>query len=153
MTTSTLSIRKMEAADLDQVVELDRPNGGDKRRGFFEKRLSASGKHANAFISLVAETDGKVAGFVYAYMLDGEFGGQAPVAVLDAIGLAEEYRGHGAGMQLLEAMETEARAQKCVELRTQANWGQQDLMGFFAEVGFEMAPRTVLTRSTEGVAF
>ena len=54
-----------------------------------------------------------------------------------------------AGHQLLTAVEDILRNKGVGELTSQVEWVNQNLLRFFANAGFTMAPRIVLTRPTD----
>lgn len=139
--------RQLAAEDLEAVIAIDRAITGRSRRGFFDKRLAAARRDPKSFIALGIDHDHRLTGFALAHMLDGEFGGQHPVAALDAIGVAPSAQSHGIGHALIERLAQMARARGARELRTQANWTDHALLHFFASAGFQLAPRTILTRA------
>jgi len=140
------NIRELAPGDLDRVTEIDRVVAGQSRRGFFEKRLAARARDPQAFISLGFAEGNQVEGFALAHLLDGEFGVPHPVAVLDAIGVAAAARGHGGGHALIGEIESIARKRGARELRTQANWADQQMTHFFASNDMKLAHRVVLER-------
>lgn len=143
---ATGSIRRLTPADLDRVVDIDREISGQSRRGFFESRLAASRIEPGAFISLAYIENGRVEGHAHAHMLDGEFGGRKPVAVLDAIGTSRSVRGHGGARTLIKELQLAARASGASALRTQALWTNESMMHFLAAAGFALGTRIVLDR-------
>lgn len=147
-TAGECTVRPAGSADLERTIELDRAYSGQSRRGFFEKRWASMARDADAFISLVAEHDGATAGFVLAHLIDGEFGEQAPAAVLDAIAVDREAADRGVGGALMRTLSNTVRERGARELRTQARWDERDLVQFFARSGFRLAPRVVLERDT-----
>ena len=64
-------LRPAEDSDLESVITLDRGHSGQSRRGFFEKRWRAMARAPEAFISLAAEQENSLVGFVLAHVLDG----------------------------------------------------------------------------------
>lgn len=146
--TSKATIRPITAADLEGVIELDGTTTGQSRRGFYEKRLTAAGHEPGAFVSLGAVVGGRLVGFAFAYILDGEFGGNAPVAVLDAVNVHPDAQGQGVGRQLMTSLTQALRSRGVRELQTQADWTQFDIIQFFGAAGFSLAPRLVLERQT-----
>lgn len=142
------AVRPAAEADLEAIIALDRSHSGQSRRGFFEKRWRAITRTPGAFISLAAEREGALAGFLLAHVLDGEFGGSERVAVLDAVGVAADDRGRGIGSHLMQALVDEVRERGGREVRTQARWDQRGLLDFFAKAGFQLAPSVVLERGT-----
>lgn len=146
--TQTPTIRALTAADLAAVVELDRSITGQPRHGFYDKRLAAAAADPRGFVSLGLADGGRLTGFVLARVLDGEFGGQEPVAVLDSLAIAPDGRGGGLGKRLMSALERKLADVRVSTLRTEADWTERDLVGFFAAAGFELAPRLALQRET-----
>ena len=141
-------LRPAEDSDLESVITLDRGHSGQSRRGFFEKRWRAMARAPEAFISLAAEQENSLVGFVLAHVLDGEFGGSERVVVLDAVGVANDHQQKGIGSHLMRGLIEQVRAHGGHELRTQARWDQRGLLDFFAKAGFRLAPSVVLERGT-----
>ena len=148
MNATQVSVRPIRPTDLNPVIALDRHYSGQSRRGFFEQRWQAMAREPVAFISLAVERGDDLVGFLLAHVLDGEFGGAAPVAVLDALGVATEAQRQGVGSELMRRLIDEVRARGGRELRTQAPLHQRGLLDFFAQSGFVLAPRMVLERDT-----
>jgi GNAT superfamily N-acetyltransferase len=140
-------IRPLAAGDLDAVVAIDKSVSGRSRRGFYEKRLAHLAREPGAFVALGADRDGRLVGFVFARLYEGEFGGKIPEAALDAIGVAAEVRHQGVGGKLIDGMAAAMRIHGITEIATQTDWTDTDLTGFFAETGFSLAPRLVLERN------
>ena len=148
----TLRIRPLAASDLAAIVALDRAVVGRSRRGFYERRLAHFAAEPGAFVALGAELGGRLVGFAFARLYEGEFGRFAPEASLDAIGVDAKARRKGIGRELIEAMAEAMRLRGIKELSTQAAWSAVDLIGFFARTDFAPAPRIVLERSVEDIA-
>lgn len=146
----TITVRAVTAADLDRVAELDRRLTGQPRHDFYRKRLAAQAAEPAAFVSVAALSGDTLAGFAFARVLDGEFGGSAPVAVLDTVGVDPDCRGAGIGRVLMNAAETAMRGHGVREVATQADIAEHGMVGFFEASGFALAPRLVLERPTVG---
>ncbi len=142
-------VRRLNKADLDRVVEIDSAIAGQSRRGFFENRVASSLDEPAGFISLAYVEGGMVQGFALAHMLDGEFGGRRPVAILDAVGVHRTVRGHGGAHALMKDLQTAARGRGAHALRTQVNWPNEPLMHFLGQAGFRLGTRLVLGRLCE----
>ncbi len=151
MTDNQVSVRALSPDDLTAVVTLDQQFSGVSRLDFFSKRLQAQQQDPATFISLSAEIDGKVAGFVLCHMLKGEFGGTQPIAVLDAIGVDRELQRRGVGHQLFDALIEQVRQQGGRELQSVVEWNQPELLRFFSDAGFKLASRQVLELSTHAM--
>jgi GNAT superfamily N-acetyltransferase len=141
-----LRMRPLAGEDLAAVTAIDKAVSGRSRRGFFEKRLKHIAREPAAFVALAADRDGKLVGFVIARLYEGEFGGEAPEAALDAIGVAAEARRTGVGRALIGGMAAAMRIHGIKEIGTQVDWADTELAGFFARMGFAPAPRLVLER-------
>ncbi len=141
-------IRLLQAADIDQLITLDRNIGGEDRADFFRKRLQAMRRSPETYISIVVTDKDHVCGFLLANVLTGEFGGKRSVAQIDTLGVQPGEQGSGLGMSLMNALKQEAMSRGCSSLRTQASWQQQDMMAYFSSSGFTLAPRNILKRST-----
>jgi GNAT superfamily N-acetyltransferase len=148
-----IAIRPLAAVDFEAVIALDQLLSHHSRRGFFDKRWQAMARDPQAFIALGAYRGAAVCGFALGHVLQGEFGGTAPVVVLDALGVALDEQAQGAGHALIERLVDTVREMGGGELRTQVAWDQSGLASFFARCGFRLAPRMVLERSTSAATF
>lgn len=138
---------------IDRIVELDGATNGRRRPDFFAKRFEAQEKHPQAFISIGATEAGMMIGFACCHMLQGEFGSNKLIAVLDAMAVEPESQGQGVGHDLLQQLIDEIRRRGGQDLRTQAGWDQPAMLDFFSATGFKLAPRLILERSTLNVQF
>jgi predicted N-acetyltransferase YhbS len=150
---TSIKLRPLRVDDLDAVVALDRRVSQISRRGFFTKWIKAQARDERTFVALAACSGDTIVGFALAHMLDGEFGGAGTVAVLDALTVDPEHKAQGIGHQLMDGLCAGARERGATELQTQAGWDEPELLGFFAAVGFALAPRLVLERSAVGTDF
>ena len=153
MAVNNITVRALTGDDLERVIELDRINSGSSRRGFFDKRRHAMERNPEVFIGLVACAGEHVVGFIMATVLSGEFGGSRRVAVLDTLNVDPDHQRAGVGHKLMHELIAEVKRRDGHELRTQLEWDQPGLMNFFNSVGFSLAPRLVLERPTEEIAF
>lgn len=142
-----MSILPLKAADLDRVVDIDKAITDRVRRGFYEKRFEASSSNPQDFVGLAAVRGGSVVGFALAHLRSGEFGGTAPVGVLDAIGVDPAARGFCVGQRLLGGLDQALATRGVSELRTEADWTEHSLVTFFSAQGFRLAQRLVLHRT------
>jgi ribosomal protein S18 acetylase RimI-like enzyme len=138
-------VRPLAAGDLDRVSAIDESITGRSRRAFYARRLAALEDPQGA-IGLAAEGDGALAGFLVADVLDGEFGGAAPVGALGAIGVDRRLARQGVATSLLGALEGILAGRGVRELRTEADWAEHDLAAFLSAAGFRLSRRLVLER-------
>ena len=142
---SGVSVRPLEASDLEAVVAIDVALTGRRRRDFFERRLRAALKEPKDFIYVGACVGSELKGYALVRLLGGEFGYDS-AGVLDAIGVAPDSAGRGLGRALLSGVEDVMRHKDVRELQTETEWTNADLLGFLAHAGFKRAPRMVLKR-------
>ncbi len=145
--TDRVVVRAAAPADLDAIVRIDAAAGGLARPEYLKRRLQLSLDGGGIRLALVAEVDGDVAGFLLGAVDYGEFGKTVPSAVIDALGVHPEARGRHAGAALLRQAEMQLRALGIETLRTEVDWSQQELLGFFHHAGFAPAPRIALSKA------
>jgi ribosomal protein S18 acetylase RimI-like enzyme len=141
------TLRALKPADLERVVEIDTQNAGRSRRQFFKKRLEAALADVKGFIAVATEYNGQLTGFSIARIQHGEFGIDRKTAVLDVIGVDPGCQKGGQGSLLLDGITKQAKKLGISELRTQIDWQDKSLIGFFASHDFLLAPNRVLERA------
>jgi len=134
----------MSQQDLDAVVAIDAVASGRRRPRYFELMLERAVKQAALQVSLAAEVDGRVVGFVIASLYYGEYGVSEPTASLDAIGVDKANRGQRVGKALLRQLRLNLSALRVTTLRTEVSWDDFELLGFFKREGFTPARRLCL---------
>jgi ribosomal protein S18 acetylase RimI-like enzyme len=147
--SSGATLRPLADGDLDRVVAIDHALTGRRRKGFYETRLRAAIRAPKRFIYVGIDDGGTLAGFVIARLLEGEFDGVSPIAVLDAIGVDPACQGKGLGRRLLDGLEDVMRQKGVRELQSQLDWNNHALMRFLDAAGCRLAPRLVLSRSLD----
>ncbi len=151
MTENNITIRPVTAQDLATVVALDAQFCDCARQDFFAKRLKAQQASPATFISLIAESQGEVAGFVSCHLQAGEFGDSSTSAVLDAIGVDRNHQRQGIGQALFGALIDAINTRGGKELQSVVKWNQPDLLRFFSDAGFQLAAKTVLELDTSAL--
>lgn len=146
--SESATVRPLTPDDFEGVVAIDNKLFGASREGFYKKRLSAVVAKPKDFIYVGVDHDGTLAGFAFAQLLKGEFGGKGTVAVLDAIGVDPDHGHEGLGRSLIDGLIAVMRDKDVHELRTEVDWKNDKLLHFLAANGFETAPRLVLERAT-----
>jgi len=144
---SNRGARRLAAADLDAVINIDSVHAGRNRRHFFEKRFAAAAAHPDDFLHIgIVSSRGRLCGFAIARILRGEYGHKDAVAVLDAIGVDADSRDRGIGQSLTEELIEALRRRDVRAIHSQASWTNFDLLHFFDAAGFTLAPRVALER-------
>jgi GNAT superfamily N-acetyltransferase len=133
-------VRPLEPTDLDAIVRIDEKLSGHTRKEYWRRRLELASLRP-PWMSLVAETDGRVVGFVFGWVGESEFGIAEPTAWLDLIGVDPPYRGRGVGQALVGRFVTSGRELRAIKkVATLIDLGQADIREFFVRLGFHHGP-------------
>ena len=141
---SDVVVRNLRPADLEAVIRIDARNVGRRRDEFFRLKLNQALSDTGITVSLAAEIDRALIGFLLARVFYGEFGVTEPVAVMDVIDVHPDFRGHHVAAALLDQLRTNLLGLGIRTLRTEAGWDSHDLLAFFHREGFVMAQRVCL---------
>lgn len=142
--TEVVTIRSMMPEDVASVVRIDEQSAGRRRPEYFDLMVERSVRNAGLQVSLVAEIDRHVVGFVIATVYYGEFGIVEPAASIDAIGVETNYRRHRIGRALMVQLRQNLGALKVGSIRTEVDWTDFQLLVFLQKEGFMPAPRLCL---------
>jgi GNAT superfamily N-acetyltransferase len=146
MSRTDVIVRPVEPSDLDAIVRIDEKLTGHTRREYWQRRLEVSLLRP-PWMSLVAETDGRVAGFAFGWVGESEFGIAEPTAWLDLIGVDPPYRGRGVGHALVDRFVQSASELRAVgRVATLIDLGQADIREFFVRLGFRHGPMIQMER-------
>ena len=147
VTRSAIDVRPVELSDLDAIVRIDEKLSGQVRKEFWLQRLEIAALRP-PWMSLVAETDGRVAGFLLGWVGESEFGIAQRTGWVDLIGVDPPYQGHGVAQTLLRRFVYSCRELRAIEkVATLIDLGQADVREFFTRVGFHHGPMIQMERS------
>ena len=138
-------VRVLCADDLDAIVRVDRRIVGRSRRDYLQQKLEEAMRDSRIMVSLGAEVDGNLVGFLMGRLYYGEFGVAEPVALLDTIGVDPERPRTGIGRALIDQFKTNLGAVGIEKIQTQAAWNEWELLGFLEASGFRPEPRVFLS--------
>lgn len=150
--TDRVVVRAMRESDLDAIVRIDAMSSGRKRPRYFELMLERAVRMAGLQISLVAELEERVTGFMIGSLQYGEFGVSEPSASIEAIGVEFEARRQGVGAALMRQLRLNLGALGVTAIRTDVEWNDFDLLAFLQREGFMPAPRLCLERKIDPTA-
>ncbi len=137
MPEAEIMVRLLRKADFDQVVRIDRIHFGQERADFFARCFTAAlDGSEQVMISLVAELDGRVAGFIMGELHLGEFGVPENTASVDSIGVDPACQHQGVARELMKDFIRNARIAGVERLYTRVVRDDHDLVLFFDSVGF-----------------
>lgn len=146
MSRTDVLVRPLEPTDLDAILQIDEKLAGQRRKEYWQRRLELSLLRP-PWMSLVAETDGRVVGFAFGWVGESEFGIAEPTAWLDLIGVDPPYRGRHVGQALVDRFVESARELRAVRrIATLLDLGQADVREFFLRLGFRHGPMIQMER-------
>ena len=131
-----IPVRAMVAGDLTALVEIDCRIGGQERVKYFQRKLADALTDSDVRVSLVAELDGVVVGFIMARVDFGEFGRLDTTAVLDTIGVHPDYQNRGIGRALISQLLMNLGMLRVENLRTEVDWNDRELLAYLDGCGF-----------------
>lgn len=140
------ALRPFTPEYLEPVIALDARLTGHSRRGFYTRHVAAAARDPGSLCSLVVLRDGEVVGVTVARITDGEFGAAHPSATIEAIAIAPEARGQGLAHRVLETLAADLVQRGVVDLQSEADWSESEMVRFFAAAGFALTPHQILGR-------
>jgi ribosomal protein S18 acetylase RimI-like enzyme len=142
-------VRNLRHTDLPDVVRVDEEAGGRRRPQYFELMLMRALNFAGLQMSLVAELEERVVGYLIVSLYYGEYGISEPTASIDAIGVETAVRRTGVARALMQQFRANARAIGVITVRTEVEWDDFGMLAFFRDERFEPAKRICLESSID----
>ena len=142
-------LRSLESRDLDAVVRIDLKITGRDHRAFFERKFEEVLFESGVRISLIAEIDDMVVGFMMARVDFGEFGRTASEAVIDILGVEKAFRSQNVGHALLSQLLVNLATLQVESVRSEVEWNNFGLLGFLESCGFRPSQRLALSVSLD----
>ena len=130
-------VRDLRLEDLAPLVRIDARTAGRSRRAYYERKLEEAVRESGIKISLAAEIEGILVGFLLGRLYYGEFGLPEPVAIIDSIGVDPDYQKRKVGAALMSQLETNMKGMGIEILQTQVGWDQFGLLAFMQAQGFD----------------
>jgi len=130
-----LEIRTLKKGDLDAIVKIDERVLGESRKEYWERRLELMNNQSSR-ISLVAEHQGEVVGFILGDVSGWEFGVPETIGWMDTIGVAPAYQKKGVATALAHELIKNLKAIGVRTIYTLVSWDDWDLLQFFHAMGF-----------------
>lgn len=140
-------VRPLTQSDLEDIIRIDAAIIGRPRRDYYRLKLAAAIEQSSVHMSLGAELDGMLVGFLFGSLFYGDFGIPEPVATLDALGVRNDFARRGVATAMWEELTSKLRALRVERIRTQVSWNNWELMTFFRKVGFTPGPHICLDRA------
>jgi ribosomal protein S18 acetylase RimI-like enzyme len=140
MSRTDIIIRPVEATDLEDIVRIDEKLTGHTRKDYWQTRLEIAALRP-PWMSLVAETDGRLVGFLFGWVGESEFGMAGGTGWIDLIGIDPRYRSLGVGRALVERFVASGRELRAIQkVATLIDLTQEGVRDFFVHLGFRHGP-------------
>ena len=147
MSRTEIAVRPVEPTDLDAIVRIDEKLAGQARKEYWQKRLDLCLLRP-PWMSLVAETDGRLVGFLFGWVGESEFGIAQPTGWVDLIGVDPVYRSRGVARALLDRFVGSGRELRALgRVATLIDLAQVDIREFFLRRGFQPGRMVQLERT------
>jgi ribosomal protein S18 acetylase RimI-like enzyme len=130
-----LKIRPLSKDDLEAIVKIDEKVLGENRKDYWEKKLRLMNDRSSQ-VSLVAEWEGKVLGFILGDVSGWEFGVPDTIGWIDTIGVDPAYQKKGLATALANELIKRLKVIGVRTVYTLVSWNDWDLLQFFHAIGF-----------------
>ncbi len=138
--------RSLAADDLAAVARIDAKATGRDRTTYIERKIAEVLGESGIRVSMVAELDDHVVGFVMAQVDYGEFGRAEPTAVIDTLGVDPDYAHYQVGTALLSQLLANLATLRVETVRTEIGWNEYSLLAFLEQNGFRPSQRICFSR-------
>jgi ribosomal protein S18 acetylase RimI-like enzyme len=146
MARDLVACRSLRESDLQALVKIDRKISGKDHADYYSQKLAEALGESGVRVSLVAEQDEHVVGFVMARVDFGEFDRIEPVAVLDSLAVDPDYTHHLVGTALLSQLLVNLSALQIEIVRSETDAEHAAVFGFLKRNGFYRSQRLPFVR-------
>lgn len=131
-----VSCRSLVAEDLPALVRIDKRVTGREQPGFYQRKVKEVLDESGIRVSLVAELNQQVVGFIMARVDFGEFDRVEPTAVMDSIAVDPGFGHHLIGSALLSQLLANLATLRLDTIRTEVDSDHFDVLSFLMKNGF-----------------
>ncbi len=146
LSSDKVLVRSMEEADLNSIIKIDRKTTGKDRSAYYKRKQDEVLNQSGVRVSLIAELEGFVVGFIMARVDFGEFGRTSAEAVMDALAVDPDYQGNGVGQALMAKLMANLAILQVDNVRTEIDWNDTGLLAYLDTTGFAPVQTLVLSR-------
>lgn len=136
-----VSCRSLQENDLDALIRIDSKVTRTNRTSYYQRKLREVMDESGIRVSLVAELDGQIFGFVMARVDYGEFDRLEPNAVLDTIAVDPRLGHQLIGTALLSQLFANLNILHIETIRTVVHSDHFDVLHFLIKNGFKNSQR------------
>ncbi|MCB1758673.1 MAG: GNAT family N-acetyltransferase [Gammaproteobacteria bacterium] len=138
-------VRTLVESDIDSILRIDRHITNEDRSVYLREKVEEVISHSGVRVSLVAEKEGMVAGFIMARLDYGSFGRTSSTAVIDTLGVGPEYKGNGIGSALMAQLLDNLASIRVDGVRTEVEWNSFQLNRFLSACAFKPSQHLALS--------
>jgi ribosomal protein S18 acetylase RimI-like enzyme len=142
----SVSCRSLAADDLAALIGIDRKITGQEHAAFYARKVAEALGESGIRVSMVAELNGEVVGFIMARVDYGEFDRVEPNAVLDSVAVLPAVGHRLVGSALLSQLLVNLTGLRLETVRTEVDADHLDVMGFLLKNGFRQSQELVFSR-------
>ena len=145
-TAPAIVVRALKGTDIAAINKIDAKLTGLDRSAYFASKFREMLDDSGVRVSMVAEKEGIVTGYIMARVDNGEFGQVEKAAVIDTIGVHADFAGSGVGHELLSQLISRLSSLQVAVVRTKVEHENSDLRIFLSKRGFKPSQRLILTK-------
>jgi ribosomal protein S18 acetylase RimI-like enzyme len=138
--------RSLTEEDLPALIEIDRQVTAQEHAAYYARKVDEALNQSGIRVSMVAEKDGRVVGFIMARVDYGEFDRVEPTAVLDSVAVNPELGHHLVGSALLSQLLGNLTVLRLEVIRTEVDAQHRDVLGFLLKSGFRQSQELAFCR-------
>jgi ribosomal protein S18 acetylase RimI-like enzyme len=142
-----ITVRRMRTQDAEAVLRIDEKITGTPHEAQWESRIIDQ-LTRNPLGCLVAEIEGKVAGFIFGEIRGWEFA-IPKSGWIEIVGVDPEYQGAGVARALIEKLHVYFLNHNIGRVMTMVDWNDGGLVSFFRVMGFERSDFIILEKGIE----
>ncbi|MBF8260211.1 MAG: bamK [Actinobacteria bacterium] len=140
----SVTVRRMTPQDTEAVLSINDKITGRPHEAQWESRIIDL-LARNPLGCLVAEVEGKIAGFIFGDIRGWEFA-IPKSGWIEIVGVDPEFQGKGIARVLIEKLGLYFRNHNVEKILTMVDWNDAELVGFFRALGFERSEFIVLEK-------
>ncbi|MEI6205856.1 MAG: GNAT family N-acetyltransferase [Desulfuromonadales bacterium] len=140
-------VRSLKGVDIAHIDRIDTRLTGLDRSAYYASKFREMLDGSGIRVSMVAESDGILSGFIMARVDYGEFGQVDKAAVIDTIGVHPDYTGSGVGHALLAELIMNLSSLQVESVRTKVEHENYGLRNFLSGCGFRPSQRLLITKT------
>jgi ribosomal protein S18 acetylase RimI-like enzyme len=150
--SAAITTRFLGLDDLEDILRIQQRIVGEQQSDSSEKLASLKDttiyhlQHGDPLMSLGAEIDGKLVGFVIGEVRRWEFGRSEMIGWILILGVHPEYQGMGTGHKLGSTLLDHFRKKNVRKIQTLVEWHDGELISYFKSLGFNLLPMLPLEK-------